>query len=112
MAIEEVIGRVARDLEHLKQYTATPGEGCTRLPFTKESRKAVEFLGTIMKEAGLLVQEDAAGNIIGVLQGENQDAPCVMMGSHYDSVINGGDFDGIAGVICAIEVVRELREKE
>ena len=43
MAIEEVIGRVARDLEHLKKYTATPGEGCTRLPFTKEAKEAVEY---------------------------------------------------------------------
>lgn len=112
MAIEEVVGRVARDLEHLKRYTATPGEGCTRLPFTKEAREAVEFLKSTMKEAGLEVTEDAAGNVIGVLRGENPDVPCVMMGSHYDSVINGGDFDGIAGVVCAIEVARQLKEKE
>ncbi len=111
MAIEEVVGRVARDLEHLKRYTATPGEGCTRLPFTKEAREAVEFLKSTMKEAGLEVTEDAAGNVIGVLKGENPDVPCVMMGSHYDSVINGGDFDGIAGVVCAIEVARQLKEK-
>lgn len=111
MAIEEVVGRVARDLEHLKRYTATPGEGCTRLPFTKEAREAVEFLKSTMKEAGLEVTEDAAGNVIGVLRGENPDVPCVMMGSHYDSVINGGDFDGIAGVVCAIEVARQLKEK-
>lgn len=111
MAIQEVVGRVARDLEHLKRYTATPGEGCTRLPFTKEAREAVEFLKSTMKDAGLEVTEDAAGNVIGVLRGENPDVPCVMMGSHYDSVINGGDFDGIAGVVCAIEVARQLKAK-
>ena len=48
MAIEDITGRIARDLEHLKQYTATPGEGCTRLPFTKEARDAVEFLKQLM----------------------------------------------------------------
>lgn len=111
MSIEEVTGRIARDLEHLKQYTATPGEGCTRLPFTKEAGDAVEFLRGLMEEAGLKVHVDTAGNVIGVMEGEDTAAPCVMMGSHYDSVVNGGDFDGIAGVICAIEAARQLKEK-
>ena len=111
MVIEEITGRIARDLEHLKQYTATPGNGCTRLPFTKEARKAVDYLKELMHEIDLEVSEDAAGNVFGVLKGEDLDAPCVMMGSHYDSVTNGGDYDGIAGVICAIEVARLLREK-
>lgn len=110
MGIEEVTGRVARDLEHLKQFTATPGDGCTRLPFTKEARDAVNYLRQIMEEAGLEVREDAAGNVIGVMKGEDPQAPCVMMGSHYDSVVNGGDFDGIAGVVCAIEAARQLKE--
>lgn len=111
MVIEEITGRIARDLEHLKQFTATPGNGCTRLPFTKEARQAVDYLKELMKDSGLEVSEDAAGNVIGVLKGEDPDAPCVMMGSHYDSVYNGGDYDGIAGVICAIEVARLLKEE-
>ena len=111
MVIEEITGRIARDLEHLKQFTATPGNGCTRLPFTKEARKAVEYLKELMTESGLDVREDAAGNVIGVLKGEDSELPCVMMGSHYDSVYNGGDYDGIAGVICAIEVARLLLEE-
>lgn len=110
MGIEEITGRVAKDLEHLKQFTATPGDGCTRLPFTPEARGAVEYLRSIMEEAGMEVREDAAGNIIGVLKGEDPDAPCVMMGSHYDSVTNGGDYDGIAGAVCAVEVARQLKE--
>ena len=111
MGIEEITGRIARDLEHMKKYTATPGKGCTRLPFTKEARAGVNYLKSIMEEAGLEVFEDTAGNIFGLLQGENPEEPCVMMGSHYDSVINGGDYDGIAGVILAIEVARLLKEE-
>ena len=111
MGIEDVTGRIARDLEHLKQFTATPGNGCTRLPFTKEARDAVNYLKELMAEAGLEVTEDAAGNVFGVLKGEDPSLPCVMMGSHYDSVVNGGDYDGIAGVICAIEVARLLKEE-
>ena len=110
IGIDEIVGRVATNLEHLKQYTATPGDGCTRLPFTKEARDAVNYLTKVMEEAGMEVHEDAAGNVIGIMKGENPDAPCVMMGSHYDSVVNGGDFDGIAGVVCAIEVARQLKE--
>ena len=111
MEIEEVTGRIAQNLEHLKRYTATPGDRCTRLPFTKEAREAAEYLKSLMTEAGLEVREDAAGNVIGVMKGEDPALPCVMMGSHYDSVVNGGDFDGIAGAVCAIEVARQLKEK-
>ncbi len=110
MSIENITGRIAKDLETLKQFTATPGDGCTRLPFTKEARDAVNYLAKIMAEAGLEVHEDAAGNVIGVLRGENQELPCIMMGSHFDSVVNGGDFDGIAGAVCAIEAARQLKD--
>ena len=111
VAIEEVTGRIAENLECLKRFTATPGDGCTRLPFTKEARDAVNYLREVMTEAGLEVHEDEAGNVIGILKGENPDLPCVMMGSHYDSVVNGGDFDGIAGVVCAIEAARQLKDE-
>lgn len=111
MAFEDVVARIAANLEHIKQYTATPEDGCTRLPFTKEARQTVEYLKTVMADAGLEVKEDTAGNIFGTLYGCEPELPCVMMGSHYDSVVNGGNFDGIAGVICAIEVARQLKER-
>ena len=110
MALEVIKGRIAENLDALKAFTATPGNGCTRLPFTKEARDAVEYLKTIMAEAGLEVFEDVAGNVFGIMKGEDETLPCVMMGSHYDSVKNGGDYDGIAGVICAIEVARQLKD--
>ena len=110
IAIEEVIGRIAKDLEAIKAFTSTPGNGCTRLPFSKEARDVVNYLTKIMEEAGMKVHEDAAGNVIGVLEGADPTLPCIMMGSHFDSVINGGDFDGIAGAVCAIEVARQLRD--
>ena len=75
MGIEKITGRIATDLEGLKQFTATPGEGCTRLPFTKEARDAVEYLKSVMNEAGLEVHEDEVGNVFGTWKGENPDAP-------------------------------------
>jgi allantoate deiminase len=62
-----------------------------------------------MQEAGLTVHQDEAGNVIGTLQGEDKDAPAIVMGSHYDSVVNGGNFDGIAGIVCGIEIARLIR---
>ena len=111
MELEYITKRIESDLKALGQFTATPGKGCTRLPFTKEAREAVDFLRKQMEGAGLKVKEDMAGNIFGILEGEDPKAPCVMMGSHYDSVINGGNFDGIAGVACAIETARQLQER-
>ena len=51
VAIEEVTGRIAENLEYLKRFTATPGDGCTRLPFTKEARDAVEYLKEEMENS-------------------------------------------------------------
>ena len=111
MELVKIKERISENLDTLKQFTATPGNGCTRLPFTKEARDAVNYLKSVMEEAGLEVWEDAAGNVLGVLKGEDENAPCVMMGSHYDSVTNGGDYDGIAGAVCAIEVARQLKDR-
>ncbi|MGC6176259.1 Zn-dependent hydrolase [Lacrimispora sp. 38-1] len=112
MNIDEIVSRISEDLEYIKQFTATPGEGCTRLPFTPEARSTVDYLKKIMTEAGLKVHEDEAGNVFGILEGKDQELPCIMMGSHYDSVVNGGDYDGIAGVISAIEVARLMKEND
>lgn len=103
--------RIEKDLECLKQFTATPGNGCSRLPFTKETREAAEYLKGAMRQAGLEVHEDSVGNVIGILPGKDREKPCILVGSHYDSVYNGGDYDGIAGVIAGIEMARILKEE-
>ena len=51
MSIEKNTGRIATNLESLKKFTATPGNGCTRLPFTKEARDAVEYLKEEMENS-------------------------------------------------------------
>ena len=101
--------RIQEDLEGLSAFTATPGQGCTRLPFTPETRAAADFLLKKMEEAGLETWQDPAGNLFGLLPGRNREKPCILCGSHYDSVPGGGNYDGIAGVVCAIELARVLR---
>ncbi len=108
---DKITKRISADLKYLKEFTATPGNGCTRMPFTQETRYAAEYLKKIMGDAGLAVREDCVGNVFGTLPGEDRSLPCVMVGSHYDSVYNGGDYDGIAGVISAVELARLLQDE-
>ena len=63
-----------------------------------------------MKDAGMSVRIDAFGNLIGRLEGTNPELPVLMMGSHLDSQPYGGRFDGVARVLCAIEVVKSMSE--
>jgi len=87
-----------------------PSGGVTRLSFTAEERRAKDLVASYMREAGLFVYEDAAGNLIGRKEGTNPDATVVLVGSHLDSVYNGGCFDGPLGVLAGVEVVQTMNE--
>ncbi|MCL2857450.1 MAG: M20 family metallo-hydrolase [Oscillospiraceae bacterium] len=102
--------RIQKDMELFEPFTQTPGQGITRLPFSIEVRKCVDVLTKRMERAGLTVREDVAGNLIGRLEGSEPDAPALVIGSHFDSVKSGGNFDGMAGIIVGIEIVRMLRD--
>ena len=100
--METNVRRIQQDIENLARFTATPGQGVTRFSFTPEDRGAREYIKKVMAEAGLSVREDGAGTVIGRRSGK-VDGPVVMVGSHFDSVMCGGAFDGFAGVVVAVE---------
>ena len=110
MRIQANIQRIQRDIEALAQFTASPGAGVTRFSFTAEDRQAREYIKSQMAASHLTVYEDAAGTIVGRREGSRTAAPAVMIGSHFDSVKNGGPFDGPAGVVAALEIARILDE--
>ncbi|WP_281178201.1 Zn-dependent hydrolase [Alicyclobacillus shizuokensis] len=83
--------------------------GVTRMSFTREERMAKDLVAGWMQGTGLSVREDAVGNLIGRLDGTDAHAPVVLVGSHLDSVPNGGKFDGPLGVLGALEAVQTLR---
>lgn len=85
--------------------------GITRLSFTPEERAAKDLVTGFMKEAGLIVREDEVGNLIGRKEGKNPAAPVVLVGSHIDSVPNGGDYDGPLGVLAGVEVLQTMQEQ-
>jgi allantoate deiminase len=82
--------------------------GVTRLSFTKQCDEADLLLREWMEEAGMVVRRDEMNNLIGRYEGKNREGPVLMLGSHIDSVINGGKYDGTLGVITAIEVIQVL----
>lgn len=105
------VDRLQRDIEELTKSNASPGKGLTRFSLTAEDLSARQYLRKEMLGCGLEVSEDAAGNLIGRREGELMNAPVVMIGSHFDSVKQGGNFDGPAGVSVALETARVLFER-
>lgn len=101
--------RMWKRIQELGRIGATPEGGVSRFAFTPEDDEAVKMVEGWMKEIGLKVRRDAAGNLFGRLEGMKQE-PVVMTGSHLDSVLNGGKFDGAAGVVAALEVLQHIRE--
>ncbi|MCM3667895.1 Zn-dependent hydrolase [Mesobacillus maritimus] len=102
--MKKLTERIEHHIEELSKYTATPGNGTTRLSYSHEDLQARNYIKQQMQASGLTVREDGLGNIFGKLDGTIEGAPSVMIGSHFDSVPNGGAYDGPAGVVAALEV--------
>jgi len=108
--VESSRKRIEKDIEYIGNITATPGNGCTRFSYTEEDRKVRDYLLNIFKDLDLDVSIDAVGNIRAKYKGE-EELPSIMIGSHIDTVKNGGKFDGVVGVITALETLRVIKEK-
>ena len=83
--------------------------GTTRVAFSEADRRGRELIIAMMKEVGVDTSIDPASNIIGRREGR-QKGPTILVGSHVDTVRNGGRFDGVLGCVAAIEVVQTLEE--
>jgi N-carbamoyl-L-amino-acid hydrolase len=101
--------RLKRDIEDLAQIGRDPRGGITRPSFSPADIEARRWLKGKIEEAGLAVRQDGAGNIFGRLGG---DGHAVVVGSHIDTVINGGKFDGAAGVLAGLECLRRIKEEK
>lgn len=108
--MEASIENLKKDIYGLDAFNATPGKGTTRIVFTEEEVRARTYIKSRMKETGLKVEEDAIGNIFGILEGTEPELAPVWSGSHIDTVKNAGMFDGMAGVVAAVEALRMIKE--
>src|ERR1700733_11238996 len=102
--------RIAEDIDALARLTE-PGRPWTRRVFSPLFLEGRAYIETRMKAAGLETRIDAGGNLIGRRAGKKPGLGPLMVGSHSDTVPDGGRFDGIAGTISALEVARALRDK-
>jgi len=96
-------------LQRLSGFGRNPEGGVSRVGFTEADIAGRTYVVNLMKEAGLAVRVDAAGNIFGRRAG-SESLPVLLFGSHIDSVPHGGNFDGDVGSLGAIEVVRALND--
>lgn len=102
--------RIGADLDAMAAIT-DPGRPWTRRAFSPRFDEGRGWLTRRFQDAGLAVSLDAGGNLIGQRKGTDARAGTIMIGSHSDTVPDGGRFDGVAGVIAALEVARMLDEK-
>lgn len=103
--------RLRNSLEAMAEIGATPGGGVQRLTLSPEDKQARDLLLSWLEQIGLDVTIDEMGNIFGRRHGKDDDLPPVMAGSHADSQPKGGRFDGILGVMGALEVLRTLEDQ-
>ena len=102
----EIVGRI----NELAAISETPGS-LTRIFLTPEHRAAAELVLGWMRKAGMRAHLDAIGNVCGRHEGKAAGAPCLMLGSHYDTVRDAGRWDGPLGLITAISCVADLNTR-
>jgi allantoate deiminase len=103
---DEIAGRITR----LAKISET-SDKLTRIFLTPEHRAAAELIMSWMIEAGMSARIDAIGNVCGRYEGERPGLPCLMLGSHYDTVRDAGKWDGPLGLITAISCVAGLHQR-
>jgi len=111
-AIEASPERMQSRIDALARFGANPEGGVSRVAFSDADIAARAWLVAQMRELGLEVSIDTAGNVIGRRAGLENDLPPILFGSHIDSVPGGGNYDGQVGVVGALEVVSLLNEHD
>jgi allantoate deiminase len=103
---DEIVGRI----NQLGTISETP-EHLARVFLSPEHRIAADLILSWMRDAGMNARLDAIGNVCGRYEGERPGLPCLMLGSHYDTVRDAGKWDGPLGVITAISCVADLHKR-
>ena len=103
--------RFERNFNAISEFGALKGGGLTRLAFSKEDLEARKFLINLIEKNGFKLKIDNVGNIYAIYdEGCEADAKPVCVGSHIDSVPNGGFYDGTLGVMAGLEALSSIKE--
>ncbi len=103
---ETIVARI----DALAAISETP-DAITRIFLTPQHRAAADILMAWMREAGMTAHLDAIGNVCGRYEGTASGGPCLMLGSHYDTVRDAGRWDGPLGIVTAIACVADLHRR-
>jgi N-carbamoyl-L-amino-acid hydrolase len=103
--------RIERHIRALSEFGRNPDGGVSRVAYSDADVAGRSYVTDLMREAGLSISVDAAGNIIGRREGAVSGLPPILFGSHIDSVPHGGNYDGDVGVVAAIECAQVLHER-
>ncbi|MEE8233920.1 MAG: M20/M25/M40 family metallo-hydrolase [Gammaproteobacteria bacterium] len=104
------VQRIESRIRKLAEFGRNSEGGVSRVAFSEADVQGREYIISLMKEAGLEVRIDTAGNILGLRKGKDATLPPILFGSHIDSVPSGGNYDGDVGVIGALECMQVLDE--
>ncbi len=102
--------RLQNNLLELAQIGATADGGVSRTAMSDADVQGREWFQRQAKATGLIVRQDTAGNLSAIYPSQNLDAKTILIGSHLDTVPNGGRYDGALGVLVGLEVVQTLKE--
>ena len=102
--------RLNASMAEMKAFGATPDGASARVAYSEANRAALDHVAGLMTAAGLTARIDVAGNLVGRREGSVPGLAPLMAGSHIDTVPNGGHYDGVVGVMGAIEVARALHD--
>jgi len=103
--------RIMKHIHALAEFGKNPQGGVSRVAYSDADKQGREYVLGLLREAKLDVSIDAAGNLIGRRTGASSGLKPLLIGSHIDTVPEGGNYDGVAGSIGAIEVAHTLAEK-
>jgi N-carbamoyl-L-amino-acid hydrolase len=104
------IDRLQREIDELALISENPPPIVTRVLFSEADLKARGFVKNLCAEARLKLREDAVGNIFARWEGKEKNLSPVATGSHIDAIPNAGKYDGVVGVMGALEAIRALQK--
>ena len=102
--------RLHQEIEALALISEAPAPVVTRILFSEADMRGRAFVKGLCETSGLLLREDAVGNLFARWPGKDPLLPAVATGSHIDAIPNAGRYDGVVGVLGALEAIRALKE--
>jgi N-carbamoyl-L-amino-acid hydrolase len=106
------IAQLEREIGQLALISENPPPVVTRVLFSEADRRARQLVKELCRDTGLILREDAVGNIFARWEGTEKHLAAVATGSHIDAIPNAGKYDGVVGVLGGIEAIRALKRSQ